>query len=167
MDDGQAIRMRYDPATMRRPRLLRSPIGLWPKSVGTADTARAVVHERPDSRSLPLIAGRPLVSVFRRRDKQPTSGPSGPHRFVDPADVRSGLALAAMQPNAQMGPALAVTAASLRDARCAMAGCGKPREDPIHEPSEGRYPEDERVPEPEPPSLIRRLLDRLIRRSSP
>ena len=29
------------------------------------------------------------------------------------------------------------------------------------------YPEDERVPEPEPPSRIRRLLDRLLRRSSP
>jgi hypothetical protein len=28
MGDGQALRMRYDPATMRRPRLLRIPIGL-------------------------------------------------------------------------------------------------------------------------------------------
>ena len=107
------------------------------------------------------------MSGFRHRNKRRTSGPSGPHRFVDPADVRSGLALAAMQPNAQMGPALAVTEASLRGARCAMAGCGKPREDPIHEPSEGMYPEDERVPEPEPPGLVRRLLGRLIRRSSP
>jgi hypothetical protein len=76
------------------------------------------------------------VSLYRRRDKQPTSGPSGPHRFVNPSDVRSGLALAAMQPNAQMGPALAVTEASLRGARCALAGCEKPRQDPIHEPTE-------------------------------
>jgi hypothetical protein len=29
------------------------------------------------------------------------------------------------------------------------------------------YPEDERVPEPEPRGLVRRVLDRLIRRSSP
>lgn len=107
------------------------------------------------------------MSVFRHRNKRRTSGPSGPHRFVDPADVRSGLALAAMQPNAQMGPALAVTEASLRGARCAMAGCGRPRQDPIHEPSEGMDPEDERVPEPEPPGLVRRLRDRLTRRSSP
>ena len=107
------------------------------------------------------------MSVFRRRDKQPTSGPSGPHRFVDPADVRSALALAALQPNAQMCPALAVTDASVRGARCAMAGCGKPRQDLIHEPSEGMYPEDEPVPEPEPPSPVRRALDRLVRRSSP
>jgi hypothetical protein len=64
------------------------------------------------------------VSVFRHRNKRRTSGPSGPHRFVDPADVRSGLALAAMQPTAQMGPALAVTEASLRGALCRMAGCG-------------------------------------------
>jgi hypothetical protein len=99
------------------------------------------------------------VSVFRRRDKQPTSGPSGPHRFVDPADVRSGLALAAMLPNAEMGPALAVTEASLR--------CGRPRPDPIHEPSEGMDLEDEPVPEPEPPSPVRRLLDRFVRRPSP
>ena len=169
--DGQAIRLRYDRPAMRRPGLLRSPIGLWLNSVGTADTARAVVHERPDSRSLPLIAGRPLVSVFRHRNRQPTFGPSGPHRFVDPSDVRSALALAAMQPNAQMGPALAVTDASLRGKWCAMAGCRKPRQDPIHEPSDDEnrptYPEDEQAPEPEPPSLIRRLHDHLVRRSSP
>ncbi len=127
-----------------------------------------------------------------------------------------------MQPNAQMGPALAVTDASLRDALCRMAGCGKPSEDPIHEPSEQSAgisdrrrsddrpggdmssrgsrrvtkdtgavlgpaamihvpvhtrsddtayrpidAEDERVPESEPPSIVRRLLDRLVRRSSP
>ena len=107
------------------------------------------------------------MSGFRHRNKRRTSGPSGPHRFVDPADVRSGLALAAMQPNAQMGPALAVTEASLRGARCAMAGCGRPRQDPIHEPSEGMDLEDEPVPEPEPPSPVRRLLDRFVRRPSP
>ena len=107
------------------------------------------------------------MSVFRYRNKRRTSGPSGPHRFVDPADVRSGLALAAMQPNAQMGPALAVTEASLRGARCAMAGCGRPRQDPIHEPSDGMDPEGEPVPEPEPPSPVRRLLDHFVRRPSP
>jgi hypothetical protein len=162
------------------------------------------------------------VSLFRHRNKGRTTGPSGPHRFVGPSDVRSALALAAMQPNAQMGPALAVTDASLRDARCRMAGCGKSREDPIHQPSDEAAgisdwrrsddrsggdmsprgsrrvtknagavlgpaamihapvhtrsddtadrptdAEEERAPESEPPSLVRRLLDRLIRRSSP
>lgn len=76
------------------------------------------------------------MSVFRLRNKERSSGPSGPHRFVDPTDIRSGLALAATQPDLEMGPALAVMAASVRGARCAMAGCGKPRQDPIHEPSE-------------------------------
>lgn len=73
------------------------------------------------------------MSPFRHRNRQRTSGPSWPHRFVDAADVRSGLALAALQPNAQMGPALALTEASLRGARCALAGCGKPRQEPVHE----------------------------------
>jgi hypothetical protein len=73
------------------------------------------------------------MSRFGFRRKKPSSGPSGPHRFVDPADPRSGLALGALQPNLQMGPALALTDASLRIAHCAMRGCGKPRQDPIHE----------------------------------
>ena len=66
------------------------------------------------------------MSGFRLRHKERPAGPSGPHRFVDPADVRAGLALGATQPNLQIGPALAVTDASVRAARCAMPGCGCP-----------------------------------------
>lgn len=32
---------------------------------------------------------------------------------------------------------------------------------------EPTYPEDEREPEPEPPGLVRRVIDRLARRSGP
>jgi hypothetical protein len=72
------------------------------------------------------------MSVFGHT-KTRGPGPSGPHRFVEPDDARAGLALGALQPNLQLGPALAVTDASLREARCAMQGCGKVREDPIHD----------------------------------
>ena len=70
------------------------------------------------------------------RNKERPAGPNGPHRFVEPSDARSGLALSASRLSLQMGPALAVTDASVRDARCAMVGCGRPRQDPIHEPGE-------------------------------
>ncbi len=73
------------------------------------------------------------------RDKKRTAGPSGPHRFVEPDDNRLGLALSVGRtPGQQMGPALAITDASVRvhGARCSMAGCGKAREDAIHYPQE-------------------------------
>ena len=73
------------------------------------------------------------MAPLRLRSKERSSGPTGPHRFVDPADPRSGLALGSTQASLQIGPALAITNASLRVARCALAGCGKLREDPIHE----------------------------------
>ena len=75
------------------------------------------------------------MSLFGRRKGRP-AGPSGPHRFVEPDDARAGLALGALQPNLQLGPALAVAEASVREARCAMQGCGKVREDPIHDVQE-------------------------------
>jgi len=77
------------------------------------------------------------MSRFLHHDKPATTGPGGPsgqHRFVEPADARSGLAMSATQPNLQMGPAMAVADASLRVARCGMAGCGKTRQDAIHQP---------------------------------
>jgi hypothetical protein len=67
------------------------------------------------------------------RNRQRSAGPSGPHRFVEPDDNRLGLALGTTRPSLQMGPALAVTDASLRDARCAMKGCGRAREHVIHD----------------------------------
>jgi hypothetical protein len=66
-------------------------------------------------------------------------GPSGPHPFVRPDDSRLGLALsAAGTPGLQMGSRLALADASVRapEARCALGGCGKLREDPIHRPVE-------------------------------
>lgn len=68
-----------------------------------------------------------------RRNNERNAGPSGAHRFVEPDDPRSGLAVSAMQPNLQMGAMLTVADASVRRARCAMKGCGKSREDAIHE----------------------------------
>jgi len=64
-------------------------------------------------------------------------GTSGPHRFVEPEDNRLGLAMSsARAPGTGMASSLAMTDASVRagGARCAMPGCGKAREDPIHLP---------------------------------
>lgn len=66
------------------------------------------------------------------RNRARTAVTSGPHPFVKPDDSRLGLAMAASQPDLQMGPGLAVADASVRASRCAMAGCGKDRADAIH-----------------------------------
>lgn len=72
--------------------------------------------------------------VFRfRRSPEVRPSTSGPHRFVEPADPRSGLALGAVKSSGlQMGTPLAVADASLRIVHCALSGCGKPRVDSIH-----------------------------------
>ena len=67
------------------------------------------------------------------RHPRDAAGPSGTHRFVEPDDPRSGLALGAAQASLQVGPAIALADASLREVRCARPGCAKPRQDPIHE----------------------------------
>jgi len=69
-------------------------------------------------------------------NKKRSLGPRGKHQFVAPSDPRSGLAVAGVQAGLQQAPTLAVTSASLREARCAMKGCGKARQDAIHEPDE-------------------------------
>jgi hypothetical protein len=71
-----------------------------------------------------------------RRNAERGAGPSGPHRFVEPEDNRLGLALGMTQPTLQMGPALAVSDASLRAARCARKGCGRARQHAIHDVQE-------------------------------
>ena len=71
-----------------------------------------------------------------RRDER-LGGTSGPHRFVEPDDNRLGLAMsAARAPGTGWGGSLAMTDATVRSggARCAMAGCGRLREDPLHLP---------------------------------
>ena len=71
------------------------------------------------------------------RTTERLGGTSGPHRFVEPEDNRLGLAMStARAPGTGMAQSLAVTDASVRarDARCAMPGCGKAREDVIHLP---------------------------------
>lgn len=69
------------------------------------------------------------------RKKDRSLGPSVRHAFVAPSDPRSGLAGASVQSGLQQGSLLAVTAASLGDAACAMKSCGKSRHDEIHEPA--------------------------------
>jgi hypothetical protein len=51
-------------------------------------------------------------------------------------DTRSALALGGLQKGLQQATPIAVADASLRDAHCAVPGCGKSREDPIHSPAE-------------------------------
>lgn len=73
-----------------------------------------------------------------RSPRSPKSlpGPSGPHPFVEPKDARSGLALGAMQGGLQMAAPMALADASLQSARCALPGCDKARQDPIHWPAD-------------------------------
>jgi hypothetical protein len=71
-----------------------------------------------------------------RRTPKARPSASGPHHFVEPGDSRSGLAAGSVQSGNQMAAALAVAAAGLRPANCGLSGCGKPRQDPIHWPSE-------------------------------
>ena len=71
------------------------------------------------------------------RTTERLGGTSGPHRFVEPEDNRLGLAMsAARAPGSGWGRSVAMTDATVRarDARCAMPGCGRPREDPLHIP---------------------------------
>ena len=75
------------------------------------------------------------MARFRRAPQEQPS-PSAAHAFVEPADTRSGLALGSVQPGLQMAAPVTVADASLRAARCALAGCGRDRDDPVHAPSE-------------------------------
>ncbi|MGD0862640.1 MAG: hypothetical protein ABSA21_07745 [Candidatus Limnocylindrales bacterium] len=77
-----------------------------------------------------------------RRSSKSDQGPSGPHHFVEAENVRPALALTSTGVY-QMVSEATVANASLRASRCAVSGCGKPREDPIHWPSE---PEAENNP---------------------
>ena len=73
---------------------------------------------------------------FRRRASSDRASASGAHAFVAPPDARSGLALGASQTSFQMIAPMAVADASTREARCALAGCGRPLPDPIHWPAD-------------------------------
>jgi hypothetical protein len=84
-----------------------------------------------------------------RRSSETGSGPSGPHHFVEADNVRLALALSSTQPDYAMVSLATVANASVRVSRCAVSGCGRPREDPIHWPSEpeadrdlGEFPAD-------------------------
>jgi len=74
------------------------------------------------------------VRISRR---QPPTRPtaSEPHAFVDPPDPRLGLALGGSARGGSVmgmaGPA-AITLYSLELDRCALPGCGKSHDDPIH-----------------------------------
>lgn len=69
-----------------------------------------------------------------RRSSPDRASASGAHRFVQPPDNRSGLALGAVQSGLQMGTPMAVADASRFERRCGLPGCGKPLHDPIHRP---------------------------------
>lgn len=60
------------------------------------------------------------------------------HAFVQPEDTRSGDAMLSQRlpSTMQMVAPIAVAGASIRVGHCAVPGCGKPREDPIHWPGE-------------------------------
>jgi hypothetical protein len=68
--------------------------------------------------------------------------PSGQHHFVEAEDVRPALALYSTR-DSQNVSQIAVANATLRAFGCALSGCGRPRDDPIHGLSE---PEAEKNP---------------------
>jgi hypothetical protein len=71
--------------------------------------------------------------IFKRRKQDRLVGPTTQHGFVEPQDPRGGLAVAGVSPMLLQGPSLAMTEASVRPARCAMRGCSRLRDDPIHD----------------------------------
>jgi hypothetical protein len=71
--------------------------------------------------------------IFRRRKQDRSAGPTSQHPFVQPTDPRGGLAVAGVSSMLVQGPALAMTDATVRRARCAMRGCDRLRDDPIHD----------------------------------
>jgi hypothetical protein len=81
-----------------------------------------------------LQHSRRLVMFGRSKDE--AHGPGNQHPYVEPRDPRGGLAVAGVQSGLQQAPAIAVTDATVRLAPCAMKGCGRPRQDAIHEPEE-------------------------------
>lgn len=63
---------------------------------------------------------------------------SGPHGFVEPPDPRFGIALGAGQASGRssvLGMGI-LTGFSVQPARCALPGCGKERQDPVHWPED-------------------------------
>ena len=71
--------------------------------------------------------------------KRPTGSEdaSGPHEFVEPEDPRLGISLGTGQQSGRSSSVgMAILAeASTRAPRCALPGCGKERQDPIHWPA--------------------------------
>jgi hypothetical protein len=61
------------------------------------------------------------------------AGSSAKHAFVKRRDERSALALGAVHLDLNQVGVLALVDASLREHPCALPGCGKPKDDPIHD----------------------------------
>ncbi len=76
--------------------------------------------------------------MLGRRRLRTQVNTSGPHPFVEPPDSRLGLAIGAGQSASQLQSAASalVAGATVRPARCALPGCGKLRDDPIHWPAD-------------------------------
>ena len=77
-----------------------------------------------------------MLRFFRGRSKAPSTV-SGWHVFVEPPDPRMGLALGGAEVfEAPSAMTSMVAATSVNRDWCSAPGCGKPREDPIHWPTE-------------------------------
>jgi hypothetical protein len=77
--------------------------------------------------------------MFRLRRKPRQQSATGQHRFVPAPDSRLGLAVGSEARGVDPGAAwIAVTNATQREQRCALPGCGKDRENPIHWPADQR-----------------------------
>ena len=71
---------------------------------------------------------------WQSKEKSQAADPRRPHAFLETNDAGVGAMSAGSGMSGRSGgeSQLAVTAAVLRATRCAVPGCGKSREDPIH-----------------------------------
>lgn len=77
------------------------------------------------------------MAALRSNSRPRSGGPREPHAFRETNDP--GVGAVAAGGDFRFGAdvhAVAATAGFLRGTRCAFPGCGKPREDPIHDPVE-------------------------------
>jgi hypothetical protein len=67
------------------------------------------------------------------RKSKPRPNASERHRFVEPEDSRVALSMTAVNPDYAQVASITVATATLREYPCALPGCSRPKDDPIHE----------------------------------
>lgn len=77
-----------------------------------------------------------MRAPWSHKEQRPVH-PNEPHEFRPVRDAGMGTGLASLGSREGGGPSpIAMTSRYLRMSACAVPGCGKDRDDPIHEPAE-------------------------------